>query len=141
MAREAVARYSQGEREEGLSEVRRALAAGPSEYWVQLSAAQLFSSAALLSDAARVYGQLAARDSANMWMWVQYGSAAYLAGQLEEARRAFDHVDALHPQQVWIDPAWRAMRDAARKGIRPSDLPPIPPYTGKPKIIEMPGRR
>ena len=142
MAREAVARYNHGEREEGLSEVRRALAAGPSEYWVLLSAAQLFSSAALLSEAAAQYGRLAARDSGNMWLWVQYGSAAYLAGQLAEARRAFDHVDSLPAQQALVDPAWRAMRDAARKGIPPSELPPIPPYTWKPAgSMEAPARR
>ena len=132
MAREAVARYNHGDRDEGLAEVRRALATGDTSYWVKFSAAQIFSSAALLKDAAKQYRDLAQRQPKNAWLWGQYGSAAYLADMLPEARLAFDHVDSLAPQAFQSPSSWRAMRDAAAKGIHPSELPPIPPYTGRP---------
>ena len=135
MAREAVTRYNGGDRDEGLSELRRALAADDSAYWVQLSAAQLFSSSAQLTEAERQYARLAARDSTNVWMWAQYASTSYLAGDLTQARRAFEHLDAVAPTVIEQVPEWRAMRDAARKGTPPSKLPPIAPATGKPVSI------
>jgi tetratricopeptide (TPR) repeat protein len=127
MAREATLRYNRGERTEGLTEMRQALAVD-SSYWVRLAAAQLFSSAALLSDALVQYRALATRDSANLWMWAHYGSAAYLAGELAEARRAFDHADSIDPTALNAVAAWRDMRDASRRGVPPSALPPIAPY-------------
>jgi tetratricopeptide (TPR) repeat protein len=143
MAREAVARYNHGEREEGLSEVRRALATGDTSYWVKFSAAEIFSNSALLADAAKEYGELARGQPTNVWLWAQYGSAAYLADMLPEARTAFDHAYSLAPQAFQTVPPWGAMRDAAGKGIHPSQLPPIPPYTGRPiQTIELgPTRR
>jgi Flp pilus assembly protein TadD len=126
-AREATLRYNRGERTEGLTEMRQALAID-SSYWVRLAAAQLFSSAALMSEALAQYRALATRDSANLWMWAHYGSAAYLAGELAEARRAFDHADSIDRKALDAVAAWRDMRDASRRGVPPSGLPPIAPY-------------
>ena len=143
MAREAVARYNHGDRDEGLTEVRRALASGDTNYWVKFSAAQIFSGSALLTDAAKQYGDLAKRQPTNVWLWAQYGSSAYLADMLPEARSAFEHVDSIAPQVFQTASPWRAMRDAAAKGIHPSQLPPIPAFTGRPiqTIEPLPPRR
>ncbi len=127
-ARLTLLRYDAGDQERGLAEMRALLARADSNYWVRISAAQMFASAALLKDAVEQYRWLAARDSADGWAWTQYASTAYLANELEEARRAFAHVDTMHPGLVDQVPEWRAERDAANRGIAPSALPPIQPY-------------
>ena len=126
LAREATLRYDRGERDDGLAEMRRALALGDTSYWVHFYAAQLFSSAALLPEALGQYKVLAARYPANVWLWAQYGSTAYLAGDMSEARLAFDHADSLDQHALDQYKPWADMRDAARRGVPSSALPPIP---------------
>ena len=127
--RRGVMRYNMGHRDDGLADVHRALVLSDTSYWVQLSAAEVFSEAAMLDTALVEYRALAARDSANVWIWGQYGSTAYLAGKLPEARDAFDHVESVAPGAFVAFSSWREMRNAARLGVSPSQLPPIPPST------------
>jgi len=134
LVRRGVVRYNMGHRGDGLEDVRQALALSDTAYVVQLSSAEVFSEAALLRDALKEYRALAGRDSANAWIWAQYGSTAYLVGELAEASRAFDSAYSLTPEAFLLNNAWRAMRDASHQGIPPSALPPIPPSTGRPVL-------
>jgi tetratricopeptide (TPR) repeat protein len=142
MARAAFIHYRGGARKEGLAELQRALAIDDSSYWMLITAAELYSSAARLDDALNQYRALATRDSTNLWAWGQYGSTAYLAGRLDEARRAFDHLEKIAPHIFDSESPWRAMRDAARQNIPPSKLPPIPPFQrSDAMLIQLPSTR
>jgi hypothetical protein len=127
MAREAMLRFDRGERDEGLDEMRHALSLGDSSSGVLLSAAELFAQAALLKDATAQYRLIAQRQPRDLWIWAQYASTAYLAGSLDEARNAFVHAESIDAHAIETVDSWRMMRDAARKGVPPSALPPIPP--------------
>ena len=94
---------------------------------MRVAAGEVFSSAAMLGDALTQYRALATSDSTNVWSWTQYGSMAYLDGQLPEASKAFEHLATIAPGIFASDSPWRAMRDAARNGVPPAKLPSIPP--------------
>lgn len=128
LARQATIHFSRGDRSHALTEMRRALAVDTSSQ-VQHAGAELFANAQLYDEALPIYRSLAARDSADFATWSQYAAAAYHAGELKEAARAFDFLADRHPQLMDEVDEWRQMRDAAHRGILPSDFRPThPPF-------------
>lgn len=128
MARFALLRYAEGARTSALEQLRKALAIDSTSRWMHITAGELYSNAAMMPEALAQYRALAMSDSAQVWSWIQYASHAYLAGELPEARSAFDHLEVIAPGIVEQWPAWRQMRDASRQGIPSAALPPIAPH-------------
>ena len=138
----AAARYDRGDREAALAEMRGVVALDPSNSWVQLKAADVLSRAALLREALQHYRAAVTNDSTtSAWAWARYASTAYLANELPESLRAFDHLETLAPGMIDQVPEWRAMRDAARQGTPPSMIPVPPPPARAPFAPQVPGAR